>query len=235
MTEDAALSGLEPPLGGRPPLRRTAREAIAFLTPSPALSVDGLLPGDGRTLLLLPGWFRGDGHTLGLRTALTKLGYNALGWDLGVNFGPTRHLMDGAMDQLTKLADAHGPISLIGFSMGGLFVRWLSRTRPDCVREVITVGSPIRDPMHSFWLPIAPFASAWRGVDLAKLLDQVSGPLRVPVTALFTPDDGLVDPAACYDVFAGKDNNLAFRGGHVVMASNQEVLTILAQRLGSQA
>jgi pimeloyl-ACP methyl ester carboxylesterase len=231
MSVDAATFGTGSRRVTAPPFSRTVREAVAFLTRSPALSIDDLARGDGRPVLVLPPWFCGDPRTAKMRVALRSLGYAAAGWGLGANLGPTPRLLDGAAERLSALFEAQGPVTVVGFSMGGLFARWLGQTMPHRVRSVITVGTPIRDPMHSFWLPVAPFTRLWRGVDVAALAEQVAGPMAVPVTALFTPDDGLVDPAACYDEAAGAENNIAYRGGHVVMARNQEVLTILARRL----
>src|ERR1700722_5361213 len=88
----------------RPPLRRTFAEAMALFSPARMPPVDALLAaaprGDGHAVLVLPGLFCGDGYTAVVREHLSTLGYAAHGWDLGTNIGPTRRLLQGAMDRL---------------------------------------------------------------------------------------------------------------------------------------
>jgi esterase/lipase len=144
----------------RPPLRRTAIEFAALVWPTPILPVDsftaGAPAGDGHAVLVLPASLRGDPYTESVRRFLTAIGYSAHGWNLGLTIGPTRRLLDGAADRLIGLSDQYGPVSLVGFSMGGLFARWLSLRMPARVRQVITVGSPIQAPARNFFLPLEP-------------------------------------------------------------------------------
>jgi hypothetical protein len=219
----------------RPPIRRTAIEFAALIWPTPLLPVDALTVrapiGDGHAVLVLPGSLRGDPYTKSVRRFLTAIGYTAHGWNLGVNIGPTQRLLDGAADRLIGLHNQYGPVSLVGFSMGGLFARWLSLRMPARVRQVITVGSPIQAPARNFFLPLEPVLGLWPGVDLPKLADEIAQPLPVPGTFLFTRDDGLVNFAACRDIAAPTEDNIEFSGTHVLMACNPEVMTIVAQRL----
>ena len=186
--------------------------------------------GDGHTVLVLPAWCRGDAFTADVRRCLIKLGYNAVGWDLGVNWGPTRRLRDRALARLISLS-GRGPISIVGYSMGGLFARWLALQRPDLVRDVITVCSPIHDPAQSFWMPVEPFFRLWSARDIAKLAEDIEQPLTVPATVLYSRDDGLVYYAACIDRLAGAENNIEVTGPHVLIASNPQIMAIVAQRL----
>jgi hypothetical protein len=66
---------------------------------------------------------RGDGYTQHVRDLLNALGYTSCGWQLGINVGPTRRLLDGSAERLIEISDRHGPASIVGFSMGGLFAR----------------------------------------------------------------------------------------------------------------
>ena len=162
---------------------------------------------------------------------LTIIGYSVHGWNLGVNIGPTRRLLDGATDRLIDLSDEHGPVSIIGFSMGGLFARWLALRMPDRVRQVITVCSPIHEPARNFWLPLHPFLGLWPGVDLHKLMDEVAQPLSVGGTFMFSRDDGLVNYTACWDASVPPEDNIEISGPHVLIARNPQVMSILAERL----
>jgi pimeloyl-ACP methyl ester carboxylesterase len=219
----------------RPALRRTVVEAVALVSHAAKPPIDSLLAGvprgDGHAVLVLPALLRGDAYATYMRQFLTAIGYAPHGWNLGVNIGPTRRLLDGAADRLVTLSDQHGKLSLVGFSMGGLFARWLSLRMPERVRQVITVCSPIHQPARNFWLPLEPFLGLWPGVDLPKLTEQIAQPLPVPGTFLFSRDDGLVNYAVCRDAHAAPEDNIEINGPHVLIARNPQVLSIVAHRL----
>ena len=98
--------------------------------------------GDGHTVLVLPGLGGGDSSTAPLRWLLDRLGYGTSGWGLGTNGGFGRHVTDG-LDQLLAAKHETGPVSLVGWSLGGAHAIDLARRRPDAVRSIITLGSPL--------------------------------------------------------------------------------------------
>jgi len=146
-----------------------------------------------------------------------------------MNIGPTKRLLDGAEERLIELSDEHGSVSIVGFSMSGLFARWLALRMPDRVRDVITVCSPIHEPARNFCLPFRPFLGRWRGVDLHQPTDDVAQPLSVGDTFLFSRDDGLVNYAACWDASVPPEDNIS--GPHVLIGCNPQVMSILTARL----
>jgi hypothetical protein len=85
--------------------------------------------GDGHAVLVLPAWLRGDGYTATTCQFLTAIGYSAHGWKPGVNIGPKWRLLDGSAHRLIELSDANGAVSLLGFSMGGLFAVAVEHTK----------------------------------------------------------------------------------------------------------
>jgi pimeloyl-ACP methyl ester carboxylesterase len=197
-----------------------ATQAIAAQAPS----------GDGSAILVLPGVFRTDAQTADLRRLLNALGYVAYGWELGRNFGPTRVLMRGALARLTALAEAHGTLAVVGFSMGGLFARWLAVQAPHLVRQVITIGSPWRAPVHSACVPAPLIKTAWRGQNLAAMADAIEGPLPVPATSLFSQRDGIVSWESCRDP-ATPEDNIEVACSHVMMEQDADVFRHVADRL----
>jgi pimeloyl-ACP methyl ester carboxylesterase len=212
-------------------------EAIALVRrvtkPSLGALVQEAPAGDDHAVLVLPALLRGDSYTTSVRQFLTAIGYAAFGWDLGVNIGPTKRLLEGASDRLIALSDLHGPISLVGFSMGGLFARWLSLRLPARVRQVITVCSPIHEPAKNFWLPVASLIRHWPDVDLVQLAEEIARPLQVPGTFLFSGDDGIVNCAACRDASA-EPENIEISGPPVLIAQSPEVMAVVARRLARQ-
>src|ERR1019366_7023816 len=85
--------------------------------------------GDGHAILVLPGLLAEDGSTATMRRYLRSLGYAVHGWKLGRNLGPTPAILSGMTARLEALHRASGrPVSLVGWSLGGIFARELSRS-----------------------------------------------------------------------------------------------------------
>ena len=214
----------------RPTLRRTTAEAVAFLRPKPTLRVDPTLPrGEGRPVLLLPVIGRGDGHTDEMRVVLESLGFCAFGWGLGTNVGPTPQILAGLERRLLTLHATHGPLHVAGFSLGGVFARFLAHRHPDKVRQVATVCSPFRETLDSAFLPIRPLLRAWRAPDLLDIAATTAQPLPVPGTFIYSRADGIVAWESCIEPLQPED---CFETAslHVTITRHPEVLAILARR-----
>src|ERR1700742_2417150 len=132
----------------RPPSRtlmflegRAIHELGAFLGALPLLS---LAPrGDGHPVLVLPGLVASDVSTRPLRAFLRNRGYAVSGWRQGRNLGLRPGVQNGLTDLLEEMNDTHGrKVSLVGWSLGGLYARQLAKMMPERVRSVITLGSP---------------------------------------------------------------------------------------------
>ena len=149
--------------------------------------------GDGHPVLVLPGLAAGDGSTALMRRFLRSRGYAATGWGQGINLGLREGVLDRAHEKLGKLWVDHGrSVSLIGWSLGGLYARELAKRSPELVRLVITLGSPFSGHPRA--------TNAWRLYEFASghRLDShdFHGPLRaappVPTTSIWSPTDGVV-------------------------------------------
>jgi pimeloyl-ACP methyl ester carboxylesterase len=195
----------------RPALSATLRD-FAGLRPAQPLgpaSVRGCPSGDGSPVLILPGILHGDGQTATFRDCLQMLGYMPLAWELGVNLGPTPILMERLGARVSTLAQRHGKLRLVGFSMGGLFARWIAQSRSLSVAQVITVCAPFRDPLNSAWLPLGAFTPLWQDLDVSGLSFMMRQAPLQPWAALYSRKDGVVAwqscldpqaPARCFDV-----------------------------------
>src|SRR5262245_15524645 len=135
----------------RPPSRalfalepvRAGRELFVRVLADPRLRK--LPQGDGHPVLVLPGFTGSDLSTRVMRGFLRRLGYHAHAWRLGGNWGPTDAILDGLRDRFAGLVKEHGgKLTLIGHSLGGVYSRELARRAPQFVRQVITLGSPVR-------------------------------------------------------------------------------------------
>ncbi|MEO1221402.1 MAG: alpha/beta hydrolase, partial [Pseudomonadota bacterium] len=107
----------------------------------------GTLPrGDGHSVMTLPGFMATNNSTVPMRRLLNSLGYDAHGWDSGRNVRVNEDLIQKLEDQLDRLCDDSGrKVSLVGWSLGGVLARELAKLRPEKVRLVMSLGSPITD------------------------------------------------------------------------------------------
>lgn len=188
--------------------------------------------GDGRPVLVLPGLGTSDVTTVPLRRTLGRLGYRVHGWGLGTNIGPSEKIVDGMPRRLRAIAEAEGPVTLIGWSLGGIFARRLAREHPDAVRQVFTLGSPFRlaDHRQSNARPVYRAFSRWHVEDLALPLEPEGEALPVPSVAIYSRLDGIVPWQLCADPDPAAEN-IEVLGSHLGLGVNLAVLWALADRL----
>ncbi len=193
--------------------------------------------GDGHPVLVLPGFMTSDRSTTTLRRYLDRLGYQSFGWELGRNLGPKAIGDEGEklVARLEEIFEQTGQkVSLVGWSLGGLMARIIARRRPDMVRQVITLGSPIGGS------PTA--TNAWRLYQLMtgqKVTDKGAqdqiregqGKSPVPSTAIFTKSDGVVAWQICLEPKAENTDNIEVLGSHCGLGVNPVVLYAVADRL----
>lgn len=222
-----------------PPKRRLLREFRSVLTPRPGLVRDARLRGaprgDGHPVFVLPGFLTNDGRTRHLRAFLTRLGYAVYGWGEGVNWGPTHHAVTAVERRLKEIRRRHGRrVTLIGHSLGGVLARELAKKFPDDVRQVVMLGSPVSLPTATnlavFFRMLSRFHSpVLLGSDLVEM--NRPPPEVIPVTAIYTRDDGIVAWQSCLEQPGERRENIEVRGTHSMLPANIEVLRLVADRL----
>lgn len=199
------------------------------------LPLQRLLPvGDGHPVLVLPGLLAGDGSTWILRRILRRLGYRTHGWRLGRNLGPTAKAVAGMVDLLDGLADRYGqPVSMIGWSLGGIFARTLARRSPSAVRQVITLGSPfaMQAASESRATPSFQRYQHLHTVSHKFPLPTESGPLPVPTTSIYSRYDGMVAWRTCLNPPSARAENIAVRSSHIGYGHHPAAVWAIADRL----
>jgi len=192
--------------------------------------------GDGHSVLVLPGFGGSDLSTAPLRRALASLGYDAHGWGLGRNMG-MRHSLRAELDRLIEtLHRERGKVSLIGWSLGGIYARELARAMPARVRRVITLGSPLNhhprannaDRLYR-WVNGGSDAIDWEGFHRRRV------PPPVPCTAVYSKSDGIVAWRSAMENPAPNTENVEVSGSHFGLGVNVHVLRVIAARLARPA
>ncbi len=223
-----ALAALE---GGR---AFSELASLPFLRPL----LESARSGDGHPVLFLPGLGAGDRSTAPLRSYLARRNYLVRGWGLGPNHGPgtvgpKMHLLE------KRLNDLHGAagraVSVVGWSIGGIYARELARRVPKVVRQVITLGSPIHgDP---------------RGTNLGRFLgkqgDEILNseeikdyfrrhlvpPPGVPCTSIYSKTDGIVSWRISKEMPNANTDNIEVVSSHFGLGVHPAVWYAIADRL----
>lgn len=184
-----------------PPLNLLAREAMSFgpLRIRAALGphVKMQTNGGGRPVMVIPGFMASDRTTARLRRSLSVSGFACVGWGLGRNTGIKSDVLARLDDQIAALGSSE-PITLIGWSLGGLIAREYAKYAPDRVAKIVTMGSPFSgDPRANNVWRMYEFIAGHK-VDAPPLDVRLSVKPPVPTVALWSRRDGLVSPrAAC--------------------------------------
>lgn len=226
-----------------------APPAVLFLTePARGMASLATLPlaapwlataprGDGHGVLVLPGLLGTDTSTALLRQFAQWLGYTVQGWNLGRNLGPTDAVLDELPRILAELADRTGGlVSVIGWSLGGIYARELARQQPAQVRQVITLGSPfaITDPRQSRADGVYQRRSHLHASEVRlPTREHVSQPIGVPSTAVYSRRDGIVSWEACVEQDTALHENVEVRCAHLGFGADPATLWLIADRLAA--
>jgi hypothetical protein len=196
--------------------------------------------GDGHPVLLLPGFGATDSSMEALRLFLKSRNYKVEAWGMGRNTGFHRKFSNVLEQKVRYLHHRHGErVSLVGWSLGGVFAFYAGHVAPECVRSVISLGSPLRiDPdqrppagvsvMYRVLAhPMGPIAHAARSRSKA-----MRAPPPVPSTCIFSEQDGVVPPEqATLPGNPADHENVRVPGGHLGLGFNSLVMWIIADRL----
>ncbi len=226
-TKAAAKPGL-----GRLALeQRIPFEIGAFAAASPLLRTLGR--GDKHPVLVLPGFSASDMSTVPLRGVIRSQGYWVHAWGLGRNIGPTPEIVTGLVERLQLLSERHdAKVSVIGWSLGGIYARELAKLHPTLTRCVITLGTPFTGHPKA--------TNAWRVYELLsrskvgadpELMAQIRKPPPVPTTSLYSRSDGIVSWRCSLNDPGPLVENIEVPASHVGMGANPLALFAVADRL----
>jgi pimeloyl-ACP methyl ester carboxylesterase len=218
----------------------------AALLPYAALLLRYAPRGDGHPVLLLPGFMADEVTMFALKWMLRRKGYDVQTWGFGRNLGFQRRHAQALEQKIRFMHYRSGrKVSLVGWSLGGLFAFYGAYQVPECVRSVVTLGSPIN--MDETGSQTPPLMQA-----LYRLIAHPWGPnahavsphtrlLRkklkppVPTSCLFSLGDGVVPPQeATIDCDPQMHENIRVLGSHIGLGFNAMVMYIIADRLAQR-
>jgi pimeloyl-ACP methyl ester carboxylesterase len=209
---------------------RALWELGASIAASPILAT--VPNGDGHPVLVLPGLAAGDMSTLPLRQFLRLRGYAPHGWGLGLNLGPRPGVIERSLERLADLSERYRrKVSLIGWSLGGIYAREFAKRSPEAVRQVITLGAAFTGHPKA--------TNAWRLYELVaghKIgAPEIHEPLRmpppVPTTSIYSRTDGVVAWQCCIEKEGPHTENIEVEASHFGLGMNPAALYAIADRL----
>ncbi|MEM6794567.1 MAG: alpha/beta hydrolase [Acidobacteriota bacterium] len=190
--------------------------------------------GDGHPVVVLPGFIASDVSTRPLRTFLHHRGYNSHTWKQGRNLGIRAQLEGSMIQRLEDITERYGrTASLIGWSLGGVYSRWLANKAPHLVRSVISLGSPFTGHPKA--------THPWRlyetisGQRIDQIDDETYEAIRatppVPTTSIYSRTDGITSWHCCIAEETEQSENIEVAGSHCGLGVNPLVLHVIADRL----
>ncbi|WP_280151386.1 alpha/beta fold hydrolase [Piscinibacter sp. XHJ-5] len=193
--------------------------------------------GDGHPVVIFPG-LAADRHSIApLKDFCQRLGYAAYDWGRGFNTGPQGDVdrwIDDLAQHVSELTSAHRQrVSLVGWSLGGIYAREVAKKLTGRVRQVITIGTPFAGTMEQnnvTW--VYRLVNGQKPLIDETLMARLRTAPQVPTTSIFSRSDGVVAWEACIQPGnAAHTENIEVQGSHCGLGWNPEVLAVVADRL----
>jgi len=210
---------------------RAPWEYAAMLAASPWLNK--LPAGDGHPVVVFPGLGATDVTTVPLRNFLRDRGYVPYAWGQGFNFGPKSGVLEGCVNLVRHVATLHRQrVSLIGWSLGGIYAREIAKELPEQARCVITLGTPFTGHPRA--------TNAWRFYEMVsrqsvhddpELMAQIRVPPSCPTTSIYSKSDGVVAWQCSINPELPHTENIEVHASHIGMGMNPLALYAVADRL----
>jgi len=197
----------------------------------------GAAKGDGRPVVLIPGFLAGDFSLAPLRIWLARLGYRPYLSGIHFNAKCPGQTIDALTHRISRIARERGcPVILIGHSLGGFLARSIAGQFPDLVSQVVCLGAPYRIDPRSFggdlWMGLRASGALW--FDFTAGFSKCGGMecdcwlgSAAPYAAsssIFSSDDEVIAWRASLDP---SGNNYRVSGSHCALTVNPDVYRLL--------
>jgi pimeloyl-ACP methyl ester carboxylesterase len=206
----------------------------------------GVPPGDGRPVLLIPGFNSGDWSLGTMARWLGRVGYRPYLSGIDLNVGCPRRKMELVGWRVGQIARESGEsVTIIGHSLGGVLGRAIAAENPANVRQVVALGSPIRRgsagvhdrvrpalrAIQAFWQTFSHEPESCGTVECSCAFAAAvfaPTPARSRFSAIYTRRDEIVQWQSCID---DTGSNFEVSGLHASLIVNREVYRILGSIL----
>jgi pimeloyl-ACP methyl ester carboxylesterase len=233
---------------GRPLAETRWLLELARLSVDPVfLGGPGLPRGDGRQVVLVPGFLAGDQTVAVLAVWLWRLGYNPRTTGMIANVDCSDRALERVERRVAELHDRDGRrVAVVGHSRGGHFARALAARRPEQVSHAISLGADLR-AMVGISSPtqyaFAAARSAMRAAGRARherclaidcgcgFTRDYTAPFpsdRVRMTSIYSKGDGVVMWEGAVVPYA---DNVEVTGSHVGLVFNRKAYRAIASAL----
>jgi pimeloyl-ACP methyl ester carboxylesterase len=191
--------------------------------------------GDGHSVVVFPGLAASDISTLPLRAFLGERGYRPHGWELRFNFGPRAGILDRSVERVRRIRRESGrKVSLVGWSLGGVYAREIAKIVPEDVRCVITLGTPFTgDPRANHAWRIYEMASG-HSLDDRELMGRIGEAPPVPTTSIFSRSDGIVAWGCSVQEPGAAAESIEVTASHIGIGFNPAAWYAVADRLAQR-
>jgi pimeloyl-ACP methyl ester carboxylesterase len=190
--------------------------------------------GDGHPVLTLPGFLASDLSMAPMRRYLKTLGYDAYAWNMGRNLGGVASKRAALRELVRRIYESTGrKVSIVGWSLGGVYARDLALQAPEMVRSVITLGSPFANDIRATNATRLYEALSGEGVDdIPEVRRAIAGDLPVPTTSIYSRTDGIVNwRTSVLRPSATAENIEVHFASHIGLGVNPAALWAVANRL----
>ena len=189
--------------------------------------------GDGHPVIFLPGFLASHYSTRPMRSLFKELGYEPYDWGMGRNLRFNEHREAQMHALLKRVFLRHGRrVSLVGWSLGGVFAREMAKQKPDFVRSVITLGSPLTGPdSASMAKKLFERINGQPSEHMRQRYESLGDAPPVPTTSIYTKTDGIVDWRGSVQAKAPQTENIEIPASHLGIGVNPLAMYIIADRL----
>jgi len=190
--------------------------------------------GDGHPVLALPGFLASDLSMAPLRRYLRELGYESHAWRMGRNIGGVAKMRASLLDLLARIhRDSGRKVSIVGWSLGGVYARDLALQAPEMVRTIVTLSSPFANDIRATNATRLYEALSGETVGGNPELEQaIAGDLPVPVSSIYSKSEGIVNWRTCLLRACETAENIEVHfASHVGIGVNPAALWAVADRL----
>ena len=227
-------AGLGQAGAGAPALPLLAREALSFAymrtSAAFASTVSLDVQGDGRPVMVLPGFLASDQTTSRLRRSLQSAGFEAHGWGLGRNKGIKADIFD-RLDERVEALQCDAALTLVGWSLGGLIAREYAKYAPHRVARVVTLGSPFSgDPRANNAWRLYEFVAGHK-VDAPPIDVTLSQKPPVQTCAFWSANDGVVAPMAASGHSHESDTRIELDCSHMAFVARPDAIRAIAKAI----